>query len=258
VDINTMSVDRVTTELEHQNNPHLKNTAKSQDSNPPPSKSNSCGRNHTDIEHSIKLGHSDTTRPAISKTAKNRGLKGLKILISPDMLDSSPETVGRLHAVHGIECIDCAIQEPISVIVDAITAVAVVDGPSLSDGGMYRSFLHSLTKQVFRYASLWVIVTLPGDVGDLMASSCNVTMARLGEALSDFPLLSRAVRPCTFDALPDAIASICTFASCAYMARIEVLLPQYLKRSHLDAIAQHRLFGIQCRSRSHQLMAYHI
>jgi hypothetical protein len=59
---------------------------------------------------------------------------------------------------HGIACIDVNLEDPITVIVDNVTAICLIDEESISDRSTLKNFLKQIAQLVFKFKRIWILI----------------------------------------------------------------------------------------------------
>jgi hypothetical protein len=117
----------------------------------------------------------------------------LTVLVSESFLDEHGAVVGDLERSHHIRCVDCALESPVNVIVDATTAVCIVHSDAVKDKAQLKALVKQLTNVTFKFSRILIVVTLEagalGSAGTTASReyqhSCG--LLTLTQALGRFP-----------------------------------------------------------------------
>jgi hypothetical protein len=59
---------------------------------------------------------------------------------------------------HGISCIDVNLEDPVTVIVDNVTAICLIDEESISERPTLKNFLKQIAQLVFKFKRIWILI----------------------------------------------------------------------------------------------------
>ena len=167
------------------------------------------------VNESGSLPKNESTAPK----AKPESLQGLTLLVSEAVLERYPAIVADLSERHGIACVDCPLEAPVSIAVDGDTCLCLLSAISLrSDDEAVAAFLASLQGQVEKWENIYIIVdSLPSTSGQrgLSTATGDVVyqerLARLREVAAQLaiPVQVREIR--SPQALADLIYHLCLY-----------------------------------------------
>lgn len=154
------------------------------------------------------------------------GTHPLRILVSENFLEEHYLAVGALSSQYGVEMIDCPLETPVSLILDACTAVCVVPVASIVDRTTLKALVKQLSAVTFKFSCIYVVVLLPSTSSSSDTTEQNQAFLTLCQVLARFPaqvvlrqcptqpdtlafMLSQVCKQCLRDALQhgDAVPS---------------------------------------------------
>lgn len=84
---------------------------------------------------------------------------GLRVLVADSMLGGSMVALlSDLSRAHGVASIDCAVEPPVSVVIDASTCVCIVTSRTLLHMPALKAFVKALTNIAFKYKRIWIVI----------------------------------------------------------------------------------------------------
>jgi hypothetical protein len=117
----------------------------------------------------------------------------LTVLVSESFFEEHGAVIGELERSHHMRCVDCALESPVNLIVDATTAVCIVHSDAVKDKAQLKALVKQLTHVTFKFSRIHIVVTLeagaPGSAGTTASRehqhSCG--LLTLTQALVRFP-----------------------------------------------------------------------
>lgn len=104
--------------------------------------------------HGIHQGSLNSTAGAVPR---------LNIFVSERFLELFPFTIGALRKEHSIACIDCALQEPVDVIINPTSAITLVRiSHDLDLKALKRKLIRTLTQIAFKFTTVIAILLYDG------------------------------------------------------------------------------------------------
>jgi hypothetical protein len=180
-----------------------------------------------------------------NEITSNYVLRGLQIIISEDEVENSPDLVAELSKEYGIGCMDACLEEPISIIVDVKTSISFLPFELLFDRTKLKSYVRTLTKQAFKYETIWILVIMPMGTINMHINSINTALLTFCSAISKFPM-KLVLRQVKLLHLPKMIFNICQSSSNeATLASNCCLIEKYIRRPFLADLNK-PLFASQC------------
>ncbi|CAE7512142.1 unnamed protein product [Symbiodinium microadriaticum] len=141
---------------------------------------------------------------------------GLRILVSEDLLVDKPLYATLLNQKYHIHCHDAPLAPPIAFVVDELTGVSILPEEVLVDRENLKIFLRQLTRNAYRYDTLWLVISHNNSSISSGTNSGTIhlhgDMAALGQCLSQFPC-TVAVRQVEELAVADCLRAICVQAA---------------------------------------------
>ncbi len=133
----------------------------------------------------------------------------LTVLISESFLEQYFTQVAEGLGAMGVVMLDCSLQEPGSLILDAFTAVCVVTAERLQNTTELKLLVKQLSEITFKFTKIHVIVVLAAAAEQ--GRQLNKTMLTLTQAVSRFPA-AVCVRQCAASpaALVAVLAQLCS------------------------------------------------
>jgi hypothetical protein len=138
-------------------------------------------------------------------------MDGLSALVSEQLMEQRPSLLTLVSANHGIISLDCPLEPPLAMIVDAATGVMVIDLQHVLDRPTLKAFIRQLTLITFKFKRLWIVVEEPIPDGPVPAPNAALSaagMVSLFSSISQFPL-DIVVRSADATTLPAVLFSIC-------------------------------------------------
>ena len=175
-----------------------------------------------------------------------RSLQGLTVLISEEFLEAKQQLLLNLQNMYGLECIDCPLEGPISIVVDVSTGICVVSAEMFDDKDVVRGWMLLLTKIVFKYDCICVLI-----VDDCEFCSRLEAFSTLRQSLLEFPC-ALCLRFYSEENLACNIFSICIECALSATMKDDMLISEYVKNSKILNLVTDRL--VSCRSEFLQLM----
>lgn len=113
---------------------------------------------------------------------------------------------------HGIELLDAPLQEPLGLIIDASTAICLLEDGQLVSKPDLKNFVKALSEVTFKFSQIFVVVMLATHDAELAppTSAVNSAMLTLCQTTSRFPA-AVCIRQCSHsgDNLTQLIAQLC-------------------------------------------------
>lgn len=179
----------------------------------------------------------------------------LPVLVSEGFLEQQCATLGELERRHGVRCIDCALEQPVSMIVDACTAICLVPSGTVLEKAQLKQFVKQLTRITFKYSCIYIVVVLDDQLGGnnatggaLLNASWSLRLSRamltLKQALVRFPAQAFLCECCsTTSSVTTMLARICQQCAAVAVQGGDTTSRAYRSRPYLqclnDADAQH-------------------
>lgn len=137
----------------------------------------------------------------------------LAVLISESFLTKHfPSVAGTVSAM-GVTMIDCPLQEPVSIVLDHLTAVCVVSAVAVQDKNELKGLVKKLSEITFKFTKVVVIVLLDFEPSEELKThiGLNQALLTLTQAVSRFPaaVTLRQCSPCPTD-LTALLGQLCT------------------------------------------------
>jgi len=186
---------------------------------------------------------------------------GLQVLVSEAQFEASPWLVTELARSHGIHCIDVQLEEPLALVVDGHTGVALLSHDMGADRAMLKQTVKALTRVAFKFRVIWLLVvqvsgTVPASFADDQNQQEKLTYASgyykgLCQSLSQFPCRV-VLRHCTSELLAEQVAAVCADAQEEAQIGFNVSSAEYLHRPLFAALERGQAVasGIECISSS--------
>jgi ribosomal protein S14 len=133
----------------------------------------------------------------------------LDVLVSERFLEEQAHATGEIAGTYGINLVDCPLEEPLSFILDATTAVCVLSVDAVTDRTQLKVLVKQLTSITFKFAKIYIMLTLERDV------DCNSAVLQLCQTLMRFPAQAML---CQCTASPTAVAQM-THQLCRHCMR---------------------------------------
>ena len=126
----------------------------------------------------------------------------LTVLISESFLELYFTQVAEGLGALGVVMLDCPLQEPVSLILDAFTAVCVVTAESLQNTSELKTLVKKLSEITFKFTKIHVAVVLTSEE---QGRQLNKALLTLTQAMSRFPAVV-CLRQCS--ASPAALVAV--------------------------------------------------
>lgn len=113
----------------------------------------------------------------------------LTLLISESFLvEYFPGVAANMSAI-GVAMVDCPLQEPVSIVLDHLTAVCVVSAVTIQDKSELKMLVKSLSEITFKFTKITVLVMLDREASATKEVSIllNQALLTLTQAVSRFP-----------------------------------------------------------------------
>jgi hypothetical protein len=150
----------------------------------------------------------------------------LHVLVSAQFLEEHPHVVSRLSTDYLIQSVDVQLQEPVTAIVDTVTAISVVSLEVMQQDDLFRRYIKQLSAVCFKFDRIYLLLLIDIDCG----------LGIIGEQLGTRP-------SALSDRLVQIYLAIIKFPAAVSVVQCELPVDDYGKRS--EAIA-HAVMSI-CR-----------
>jgi len=122
----------------------------------------------------------------------------LTVLISESFLTKHFPGVASTVSAMGVVMIDCPLQEPVSIVLDHLTAVCVVSAVAMENKTEVRGLVKKLSEITFKFSKIAVLVVLDFDPSEELKAhtGLNQALLTLTQAVSRFPA-AVTVRQCS-------------------------------------------------------------
>lgn len=150
----------------------------------------------------------------------------LHVLVSAQFLEEHPRVVSRLSSEYLIQSVDVQLQEPVTAIVDTVTAISVVSLEVMQQDDLFRRYIKQLSAVCFKFDRIYLLLLIDIDCG----------LGIIGEQLGTRP-------SALSDRLVQIYLAIIKFPAAVSVVQCELPVDDYGKRS--EAIA-HAVMSI-CR-----------
>eukprot|EP01032_Pedospumella_encystans_P013025 gene13025-15023_t len=159
----------------------------------------------------------------------------LTVLISESFLEQYFTQVAEELGALGVVMLDCPLQEPVSLILDAFTAVCVVTAESLQNTTELKMLVKKLSEITFKFTKIHVVVVLtPAEQGRQL----NKALLTLTQAVSRFPaavcLRQCAASPAALVAVLEQLCSQSLRDSTMHQAHTTGTSARHFHRPYLD------------------------
>jgi hypothetical protein len=177
--------------------------------------------------------HQQQLAQAENEVLSNNVLRGLQLIISENEVENFPQLIAELSKEYGICCIDAPLEVPISIIVDVNTSVSFLPFDLIFDRAELKSYVRTLTKQAFKFKTIWILILMPSKINDMRINSINTALLTFCSAISKFPM-KLVLRQVKLIHLPKVIFNICKSSSNeAILESNCCLIEKYVRRPFL-------------------------
>ena len=128
----------------------------------------------------------------------------LSVIVSEEFLERYFPAAAESLCTMGIDIFDCPLQQPVSVVIDAVTAMCVVSAVKMLNRDDLKVLVKSLCEIAFKFAKIHLLVVLDDTGLSRDTSALNKAMLTLTQAVSKFPA-AVYLRQCS--ALPHDLAA---------------------------------------------------
>jgi len=184
---------------------------------------------------------------------------GLQVLVSEAQFEASPWLVTELARSHGIRCVDVQLEEPLALVVDGHTGVALLSHDMGADRAALKQIVKALTKVAFKFRVIWLLVVQvngnePGSPASYQDQQKRLAYASgyytgLCQSLSQFPCRV-VLRHCSSDTLAEQVAAVCADAQEEAQIGFNISSTAYFHRPLFAALERGEAIvsGIDCIS----------
>jgi hypothetical protein len=175
----------------------------------------------------------------VTKPQSTDQMEGLSLLISEDLLVSSPIYSTLLFQKYKIRCIDSPLESPLAFIIDEVTGVCLLFNELFSSRETLKAYLRKLTSLAFKFNILWLVIVTSENVivpQDLFASLC--------QSLTHFPC-SVDIRYCRHLSVASLVHKLCQEAANFGAVHKGILLSTFKERPMLGQL-DNMVFSAHC------------
>ena len=164
-------------------------------------------------ESSAKHRRVELTGPAAANERNSSSVtEGLRVLVSEEVVVDKPLYVTLLSQKHHIHCQEAPIAAPVAFVLDELTGVCILPEDVLTHRDALRVFLRQLTRNAFRYDTLWLLLTHQSSDSAAPVRSPHGEMTALCQCLTQFPC-TVVLRQVPELAVADCLQAICVHAA---------------------------------------------
>jgi hypothetical protein len=117
------------------------------------------------------------------------------LLVSEALLESQPDVIAQLAQQFGFQCIDCPLEDPVTIAITDDVCVCLIDSDLLlCDSHALKDYVKSLTRIVFKWSTVWLILQHTRHSArnntrntDYCVAMCTDLLVDLYAATSRFP-----------------------------------------------------------------------
>ena len=149
----------------------------------------------------------------------------LHVLVSAQFLEDHPRVVSRLSSEYRIQSVDVQLQEPVTAIVDTVTAISVVSLEVMQQDDLFRRYIKQLSSVCFKFDRVYLLLLIDRGLGSFIGEQHGTRLSALS------------------DRLVQIYMAVIKFPAAVSVVQCELLVDDHGKRS--DAIA-HAVMSI-CR-----------
>ena len=139
----------------------------------------------------------------------------LHVLVSAQFLEDHPRVVSRLSSEYRIQSVDVQLQEPVTAILDTVTAISVVSLEVVQQDDLFRRYIKQLSSVCFKFDRVYLLLIIEQHGARLSALSDRLVQIYM--AVIKFPAAVSVVQ-CELpvddhgkrsDVIAHAVMSIC-------------------------------------------------
>jgi hypothetical protein len=155
----------------------------------------------------------------------------LDVLVSERFLEQHAHASGEIASAHGINLVDCPLEEPLSFILDATTAVSILPVDVLTDRAKLKVLVKQLTNITFKFSKIYLVLTVHSG------AQSNTAQLQLCQTLMRFPA-QVMLRQCSASptAVGQVVNQLCRLCVRDSAAGADATTAKYLHRPFIEHV----------------------
>ena len=107
----------------------------------------------------------------------------LHVLVSAQFLENHPRVVSRLSSEYRIQSVDVQLQEPVTAIVDTVTAISVVSLEVMQQDDLFRRYIKQLSSVCFKFDRVYLLLLIDRGLGSFIGEQHGTRLSALSDRL---------------------------------------------------------------------------